>query len=215
MIKGLIFDLDGVIVNTEKNHFLAWKQIASELGVFFSEKENELLKGISRRDSLNVILKLAKISLSETKINSLLNKKNELYRSSVSNLNKSDILDGVEDLLVKSKNQNISLAIGSSSKNALFILDKLRLTNYFNVIVDGNMVTKQKPSPEVFEKASNYMNLSPKECIVFEDSASGVKAAKEGGFKVVGVGNENIRFLADDYLNSMNEFNLSEYESAI
>ena len=201
MIKGLIFDLDGVIVNTEKNHFLAWKQIASELDVFFSEKENELLKGISRRDSLNVILKLAKISLSETKINSL--------------LNKSDILDGVEDLLVKSKNQNISLAIGSSSKNALFILDKLRLTNYFNVIVDGNMVTKQKPSPEVFEKASNYMNLSPEECIVFEDSASGVKAAKEGGFKVVGVGNENIRFLADDYLSSMKEFNLSEYESAI
>ena len=140
MIKGLIFDLDGVIVNTEKNHFLAWKQIASELGVFFSEKENELLKGISRRDSLSVILELGKISLNEVKINNLLNKKNELYRSSVSNLNKSDILDGIEDLLEESKNQNISLAIGSSSKNALFILDKLRLTNYFNVIVDGNMV---------------------------------------------------------------------------
>jgi len=215
MIKGLIFDLDGVIVNTEKNHFSAWKQIASELGVFFSEKENELLKGISRRDSLSVILELGKISLNEVKINNLLNKKNELYRASVSNLNKSDILDGIEDLLEESKNQNISLAIGSSSKNASFILDKLKLTDYFNVIVDGNMVAKQKPSPEVFEKAASFMNLNPKECIVFEDSASGVSAAKGGGFRVVGVGNENIRSLADDYLNSIKEFNLSEYESAI
>ena len=215
MIRGLIFDLDGVIVSTEKNHFLSWKKIASSLGVVFTEKENESLKGINRRDSLNIILELANIRLSEVKINHLLNKKNELYKYSLRNLNKLDILDGVEDLLLEAKNKNILLAIGSSSKNASFILEKLKLTNYFNVIIDGTMVTKHKPSPEVFEKAANFMNLSPKECIVFEDSASGVSAAKEGGFKVIGVGNENIKLIADVYLNSMKEFNLSDYESFV
>lgn len=215
MIRGLIFDLDGVIVNTERNHFLAWKKIADDLGVNFSEKENEFLKGISRRDSLNEILKLGNISLNDTKINDLLNQKNELYKSSINNLNKSDILDGVEDLLEEAKNKNISLAIGSSSKNATLILDKLRLTNYFNIIVDGSMVVKLKPSPQVFEKAASFMNLNPQECIVFEDSASGVQAAKDGGFKVIGVGNKNIRVMSDKYLNSMKEFNLAEYACII
>jgi len=215
MIKGLIFDLDGVIVNTKRNHFLAWKRIADDLGITFTEKENEFLKGISRRDSLLSILELGNISLKEGKIDELLKQKNEWYKSSISHLNKLDILDGVEDLLEEAKNKDISLAIGSSSKNASFILDKLELTSYFNIIVDGSMVTKPKPNPEVFKKGADYMNLSPSECIVFEDAASGVKAAKDGGFRVVAVGNENIRFMANEYLNSMKEFNLSEYESIV
>ena len=215
MIKGLIFDLDGVIVNTERNHFLAWKRIANDLGVNFTEKENESLKGVSRRDSLLSILELGHISLQEEKIDELLNQKNELYKSSIGHLNKLDILQGVEELLEEAKNKNISLAIGSSSKNASFILDKLELTHYFKIIVDGCMVTKPKPNPEVFNKAVDFMNLSPVECIVFEDAASGVQAAKDGGFRVVAVGNENIKYMADDYLKSMKEFNLSEYESII
>ena len=215
MIKGLIFDLDGVIVNTERNHFLAWKRIADDLGITFTEKENESLKGISRRDSLLSILQLGNISLKEDKIDELLNQKNEWYKSSISHLNKLDILEGVEELLEEAKNKDISLAIGSSSKNASFILDKLELTHYFNIIVDGSMVTKLKPNPEVFKKGADYMNLSPSECIVFEDAASGVQAAKDGGFRVVAVGNKNIRFMANEYLNSMKEFNLSEYESIV
>ena len=215
MIKGLIFDLDGVIVNTERNHFLAWKRIADDLGIAFTEKANESLKGISRRDSLLSILELGNISLKEDKIDELLNQKNEWYKSSISHLNKLDILDGVEDLLEEAKNKDISLAIGSSSKNASFILDKLELTSYFTIIVDGSMVTKPKPNPEVFAKGAESMNLSPSECIVFEDAASGVKAAKDGGFRVIAVGNENIRFMANEYLNSMKEFNLSEYESIV
>ena len=215
MIKGLIFDLDGVIVNTERNHFLAWKRIADDLGITFTEKENESLKGISRRDSLLSILQLGNISLKEDKIDELLNQKNEWYKSSISHLNKLDILDGVEELLEEAKNKDISLAIGSSSKNASFILDKLEITSYFNIIVDGSMVTKPKPNPEVFKKGADSMNLSPSECIVFEDAASGVKAAKDGGFRVIAVGNENIRFMANEYLNSMKEFNLSEYESIV
>lgn len=215
MIKGLIFDLDGVIVSTEKNHFLAWKRIADELGITFTEKENESLKGISRRDSLFSILKLGNISLQKKKIDQLLNQKNEWYKSSIRQLNKLDILEGVEELLEEAKNKNISLAIGSSSKNASLILDKLELTNYFNIVVDGSMVTKPKPSPEVFNKAADFMNLSPKHCIVFEDAASGVEAAKVGGFRVVGVRNENIRDIADHYINSMKDFNMSEYESIV
>tara|TARA_B110000196_G_scaffold293649_1_gene282107 strand:+ start:564 stop:1211 length:648 start_codon:yes stop_codon:yes gene_type:complete len=215
MIKGLIFDLDGVIVNTERNHFLAWKRIADDLGITFTEKENESLKGISRRDSLLSILELGNISLREDKIDELLNQKNEWYKSSISHLNKLDILDGVEELLEEAKNKDISLAIGSSSKNASFILDKLEITSYFNIIVDGSMVTKPKPNPEVFKKGADSMNLSPSECIVFEDAASGVQAAKDGGFRVVAVGNKNIRFMANEYLNSMKEFNLSEYESIV
>ncbi len=215
MIKGLIFDLDGVIVNTERNHFLAWKQIADELGITFTDKENESLKGISRSDSLLSILALGNITLQKEKIDELLNQKNELYKSSISHLNKLDILDGVEDLLEEAQNKNISLAIGSSSKNASFILDKLELTHYFKIIVDGCMVINPKPSPEVFNKAANFMNLSARECIVFEDAASGVQAAKDGGFRVVAVGNKNIRYMADEYLNSMTEFNLSDYESFI
>jgi len=215
MIKGLIFDLDGVIVNTERNHFLAWKRIADDLGITFNEKENESLKGVSRRDSLLSILELGNISLQEKEIDKLLNQKNELYKSSIRDLNKLDILEGVEELLEEAKNKNISLAIGSSSKNASFILDKLELTYYFKIIVDGCMVNKPKPSSEVFNKAANFMNLSARECIVFEDAASGVQAAKDGGFRVVAVGNENIRYMADEYLNSMKEFNLSEYESIV
>ena len=215
MIKGLIFDLDGVIVNTERNHFLAWKRIADDLGITFSEKENESLKGVSRRDSLLSILELGNISLQEREIDKLLNQKNEWYKSSIRYLNKFDILGGVKELLEEAKHKDISLAIGSSSKNASFILDKLELTNYFKIIVDGCMVTKPKPNPEVFKKAADFMNLSAQECIVFEDAASGVQAAKDGGFKVVAVGNENIRYMADVYLNSMKEFNLSEYESIV
>ena len=124
-------------------------------------------------------------------------------------------MDGVEELLEEAKNKDISLAIGSSSKNASFILDKLEITSYFNIIVDGSMVTKPKPNPEVFKKGADSMNLSPSECIVFEDAASGVKAAKDGGFRVIAVGNKNIRFMANEYLNSMKEFNLSEYESIV
>ncbi len=215
MIRGLIFDLDGVIVNTQRNHYMAWKQIADDLGISFTEKENESLKGLSRKDSLFSILALGKVSLKQKKIDELLSQKNELYKYSIRNLNKLDILYGVEELLKEAKNKNISLAIGSSSKNASFILDKLELTHYFKIIVDGCMVNKPKPNPEVFNKALDFMNLSARECIVFEDAASGVQAAKDGGFRVVAVGNENIKYMADEYLNNMKEFNLSDYERII
>lgn len=211
MIKGLIFDLDGVIVNTENNHFIAWKEIADSLGVDFTKKHNELLKGISRRDSLLAILELGNIHLSDSQIEHLLFQKNEKYKLSISNINKKNILVGVEELLEDARRRNISLAIGSSSKNASFILEKLELKPFFNAIIDGSMVSKAKPDPEVFLKAAETINLLPSECIVFEDSARGVEAAHAGGFKVFVVGNKRVQYSGDKYINNMKEFNLTAY----
>ena len=211
MIKGLIFDLDGVIVNTENNHFIAWKEIAHSLGINFTKKDNELLKGISRRDSLLAILELGNIHLSELQIEHLLLEKNEKYKLSISNINKKNILVGVEELLEDARRRNISLAIGSSSKNASFILEKLELKPFFNAIIDGSMVSKAKPDPEVFLKAAETINLQPSECIVFEDSARGVEAARAGGFKVFVVGNKSVQYSGDKYINNMKEFNLTAY----
>ena len=215
MIKGLIFDLDGVIVNTETNHFIAWKEIANSLGVNFTKKENELLKGISRRDSLLKILEIGNIHLNELQIEHLLFEKNEKYKFSISNISKRNILSGVEELLKYARKSNISLAVGSSSKNAFFILDKLELTSFFHAIIDGSMVSKTKPDPEVFLKAAELINLKPSECIVFEDAATGVDAARAGGFKVIVVGNKSIQYRGDKYINSMKEFNLKEYADIV
>lgn len=207
--KGLIFDLDGVIVTTEHNHYVAWKRTADQLGVPFSEKENELLKGLSRIDSLKKILELGNLpEMDEATFNKLLTEKNNFYKDSIQNLSRKDCLPGVIELLDSAKEKNIPMAIGSSSKNAPFIIDKLELKHYFEIIVDGTMVEQPKPHPEVFLNAAKFMNLKPEDCIVFEDAESGVKAAKSGGFLAIAVGNENIASLADKYISSLTEFNL-------
>ena len=208
MIKGLIFDLDGVIVSTEQHHYLAWKVIADKLGVVFTSKENELLKGINRRDSLLKILELGNLTLDEDKISDLLLEKNKIYLNSIAFLDKGSILLGVENLLQTAKENNFLLAIGSSSRNAKFILDKLELSSYFDAIVDGSMVKKLKPDPQVFLMAAKMIYLSPNQCIVFEDAISGVKAAQRGGFRVYGVGNPNLNSYVDDYIENLDEFDL-------
>ena len=216
MIKGLIFDLDGVIVDTAKNHYYAWKKIAESIGINFDKKENELIKGLSRKESLEKIISLSKsISIKKSHFNNLLIQKNEEYLNSISNINKNDILPGIEDLILYSKKNQIKLAVGSSSKNAIYILKKIDLYSYFNVIIDGTMVKNPKPQPEVFIKCCEAINLSPKECLVFEDSHSGVYAAKSGGFKVIGVGNHNLIEIADFYEYNLNGFKLEKYEKFI
>ena len=194
-IKGLIFDLDGVLVTTEHNHFIAWKNTAEILGIPFNEEDNEQLKGISRVDSLKKILELGNKSISDETFNELLTKKNEYYLNSIADINQSNLLPGV----------------GSSSKNARFILSKLQIDSYFSVIVDGNDVSFPKPHPEVFLKGAQQMGLEPFECIVFEDAKSGVQAAKEGGFTAIGVGNPTLIDFVDSYLLNLNEFSLEEY----
>ena len=211
MIKGLIFDLDGVIVDTAHYHYLSWREISRDLNIDFTIKDNENLKGVSRIDSLNYILKLGRLSFNTEEKNNLLDKKNNIYKHSISSLGKKNILKGVEKILSKAKEKKMLLAVGSSSKNAKMIVEKLNLTHLFQAVVDGTMVKKTKPDPEVFLKAAKKMNLKPSECIVFEDAESGVIAAKKGGFHVVSVGNINIRNIGDVYVESLGDFNLDYY----
>ena len=215
MIKGLIFDLDGVLVSTETNHYEAWKSIADELQIPFSEKENEKLKGLSRADSLLALLDLGNKSLSHFKFKAILDYKNEIYLKSIEKINQSNLLPGVLEFIKEKHEKNHLLAVGSSSRNAHFILKKTKINHFFRCIVDGNMVKKPKPDPEVFINASVGLGLAPSECLVFEDAESGVIAAKKGGFRVIGVGNIEIQESCDYFIKHMGEFDLSSYEKSI
>ncbi len=210
-IKAFLFDLDGVLVSTEHNHFIAWQRCAHSLGIAFTEKENELLKGVSRVDSLRKILALGSKEIDQATFESLLVSKNEFYLESIQNLSQSNLLPGVLDLLNEAKRRGILLGVGSSSKNALFILEKLQILSYFSVVIDGNGVTDPKPHPEVFLNGAEALKVDPSECFVFEDAASGIAAAKAGGFMAVGVGNPNISSAADIYFNDLTEFRLDIY----
>jgi beta-phosphoglucomutase len=210
-LKALIFDLDGVIVTTEHNHFIAWKRTANSLGIDFEEEHNELLKGVSRVDSLKKILELGAKTISTEEFNELLISKNDFYVDSIQDLNQTDLLPGVLSLLQESKSKGIKLGIGSSSKNANFILKLLKIDHFFDVVIDGNGVNHPKPHPEVFLNGAKALNLAPAECIVFEDAASGITAAKAGGFITIAVGNPNIAEMADTYFNDLTEVSLEAY----
>ena len=200
-----------MLVTTEHNHFIAWKNTAEILEIPFNEENNEQLKGISRVDSLKKILELGNKSISDETFNELLTKKNEYYLNSIADINQSNLLPGVLSVLKNAQLHGLKCAVGSSSKNARFILSKLQIDSYFSVIVDGNDVSFPKPHPEVFLKGAQQMELEPFECIVFEDAKSGVQAAKEGGFTAIGVGNPTLIDFVDVYLLNLNEFSLEEY----
>jgi beta-phosphoglucomutase len=210
-MKAFLFDLDGVLVSTEHNHFLAWQRCAHSLDIAFSEKENELLKGVSRADSLKKILEIGAKTISEAEFEALLKSKNDFYLESIQDLNQENLLPGVLNLLEQAKAKGIRLGVGSSSKNANFILDKLHIRNYFEVVIDGNGVKDPKPHPEVFLNGASALGLDPSACMVFEDAASGIAAAKAGGFTAVGVGNPHIADIADIYLNDLTEFRVEQY----
>jgi beta-phosphoglucomutase len=187
-LKACIFDLDGVIVDTARHHFAAWKELSDELVVPFTENDNDRLKGVSRVDSLEYILQKGNLILdSATKLR-LMERKNALYLKLAKETSSNDILPGILPLMDEMEASNVQIGLGSSSKNARMILDKLNLSSRFDTIVDGNNITLSKPDPEVFLKAAYGMNVKPEECLVFEDAQSGVEAALSGGFVVVGVG---------------------------
>ncbi len=186
--KGIIFDLDGVIVDTAKYHYMAWKNIAERLGYAFTEKDNEELKGVSRVKSLDILLKKAGKSLSEEEKNRLLIEKNRLYLTLVEQINEKEMLPGMKEIVNWLKNKQIPFALGSASKNAPFILEKLKIKNDFAAIIDGNNVTKAKPDPEVFLKAAEKLNLPPDRCVVVEDAQAGIEAAKKAGMLTIGIG---------------------------
>jgi len=195
--KGFIFDLDGVIVDTAKYHFLAWKKLANSLGIDFTEKENEQLKGVSRVRSLEKILEWGKISLEEAAFVAQMAKKNEDYLTYINKMDESELLPMVEARLEFLKKKDQKIALGSASKNARHIIDKVNITPLFDAVVDGTDVTKAKPDPEVFLKAAELLNMTPENCIVFEDSVAGVEAANVGHMISIGIGSPKILGHAD------------------
>lgn len=190
--KAFIFDLDGVIVDTARYHFLAWQKIADELGIAFTPEHNEALKGVSRVRSLDIILSLGNISASNEDKNKWLIQKNEDYLSYLIDMDQSEILPGVLSVLKYLKEKNQLIALGSASKNARPILEKTNTIHYFDAIVDGNDVTNAKPDPEVFLQAARLLQVKNEHAIVFEDSVAGIQAANTAQMTSIGIGEEAI-----------------------
>ena len=198
---GVIFDLDGVIVDTAKHHFVAWQQLAQSQGWSFTTQDNEQLKGVSRVRSLELILEWNKAQISPEVFDRLLIEKNERYLSLIADMDASERLPDVQRVLQTFKKHGCKIALGSASKNARPILDKIELTSYFDVIVDGTNVSKAKPDPEVFLQAANQLGIAPKDCVVFEDAVAGIQAAKAAGMRAFGIGAPELLTQADRVFN--------------
>ncbi|WP_447640437.1 MULTISPECIES: beta-phosphoglucomutase [Chitinophagaceae] len=210
MIKGFLFDLDGVIVDTAKYHFLAWKKLANTLGIDFTEAQNEELKGVSRIDSLKKILSWGGVEKAPDEIQQLATLKNDWYVEMIQTIKSGDELPGAKDFLVSARNAGIKSALGSASKNAETILDKLQIMDLFDAIIDGNQVTHSKPNPEVFLKGSSALGLNADECVVFEDALAGIEAAKAGGMYSVGIGSPDVLFMADKVVSGLDAISVEE-----
>ncbi len=187
-IKGIIFDLDGVICHTDKYHYLSWKKVADELDIEFDENINNRLRGVSRMESLEIILEKSSKNYNDYEKNQIAEKKNSIYRQYLMTMTNDDISKDVRDTLCLLKEKGYCLAIGSSSKNAKLILEKTLLLDMFDAISDGTNITHSKPNPEVFLEAAKMLNLSPNDCIVVEDAVSGIIAGNNAGMCTVAIG---------------------------
>lgn len=196
-IIAFLFDLDGVIVDTAIYHYQAWKRLANELGFDISEEFNEGLKGVSRTDSLDLILAHGGLSLPDEKKTELATQKNEWYLELVSRMTSNDILPGVPAFFAQVRQAGLKTALGSVSKNAPMILERIGMTEAFDAIIDGNKISKGKPDPEVFTKGAEELGVSAAECVVFEDAVAGVEAGKRAGMFVVGIGTPDVLTKAD------------------
>lgn len=187
-MKAFIFDLDGVLVFTDKYHYQGWKMIANKLGIGFDEKKNSRLRGVSRMESLDIILEDSVRKFSEEEKEDLAAEKNEYYRELLGTMTPEDVSPEVRNTLAELRNRGHKLAIGSSSKNTKYILERVGLTDYFDAISDGTNITKSKPDPEVFSKAAEFLSENPDNCVVVEDAVAGVIAGKRAGMRVAGIG---------------------------
>jgi beta-phosphoglucomutase len=209
-IKAFLFDLDGVIVDTAIYHYQAWRRLANELGFDISEEFNEQLKGVSRMESLDIILAHGGLTLPDEKKTELATQKNQWYLELVSRMTSEDILPGVANFFSQVRKANLLTALGSVSKNAPLILERIGMTEAFDAIIDGTKITKGKPDPEVFTKGAAELEVSPAECVVFEDAVAGVEAGKRGGMFVVGLGSPDVLTQADFVAPSLDALTVDE-----
>lgn len=208
MVKACLFDMDGVIVDTAKYHFRAWARLAESLGIPFTEEENEQLKGVSRVDSLEKILSWGHLVLDPAKKIELMDLKNKWYLDYVQEVSPEEMLPGAHDFLKALHAEGIRIGLGSSSKNAIMILEKLGIYELFDTIIDGTKIHFSKPHPEVFQKGAKDLGLQPSEVVVFEDAISGVEAAKAGGFFCYGIGQADILKAADVIIDGLHEMSI-------
>ncbi len=215
MIKAFLFDLDGVLVDTAVFHYQAWRRMANSLGFDFTHEFNETLKGVSRMDSLERILALGNVTLPEERKLELAAQKNEWYLELVKQMTPDDILPGVNAFLAQIRQMGerghpIKIALGSVSKNAPLILERVGLSHVFNAIIDGSKITNSKPDPEVFLRGADELNVQPQECIVFEDAVAGIEAAKRGAMFAVGIGSPDVLTQADLVVPSLEHLTVTE-----
>jgi len=208
-IAACIFDLDGVIVDTAKYHFLAWKRLTDQLGIQFSEEDNERLKGVSRMASLDIILEIGKRKTDEKSKQEYAALKNKWYVEYISKMTPAEILPGCLPFIRELRNNNIRIAIGSASKNTPMILENVGIRDLFDAVSDGNIISKAKPDPEVFLKAAEMVGVKPGNCVVFEDAVAGVKAALNAGMMCVGIGSPKILTEAHFVVSGLYEMNLA------
>ncbi|HTF16444.1 MAG TPA: beta-phosphoglucomutase [Chryseolinea sp.] len=210
MIKACIFDLDGVIVDTARYHFLAWSRLATELNIPFTEQDNERLKGVSRVESLNILLSLGKgLHLDPSEREKLAARKNEWFVEYINHMRRDEIFPGVEHLIGELKKSGMRIGLASSSKNAPQVIQSLGILERFDSIVDGSMVTHAKPDPEIFLLAASRLSVPAANCLVFEDAAAGIDAACAAGMKCVGVGSRDQLGRADMVISKTGEFTVS------
>lgn len=207
-IKACLFDLDGVIVDTARFHYIAWRQLANDLGFDLSEHENEQLKGISRMESLEIILKLGGVQISEEEKLQRAADKNTRYLELCKQMTPADTLPGVRSFLDELKAASIQIGLGSASKNARIILERIDMLSYFDTLVDGNRVTKGKPDPQVFEMGAEDLGVPAAQCVVFEDAVAGVQSAKAAKMFAVGIGQPAVLTEADIVVPGFSDFNL-------
>jgi len=189
-MKAVIFDLDGVLCFTDQYHYQAWKELADRLGIDFNEKINDRLRGISRMDSLEIILEKSDRQYTREEKESFTEEKNTRYQSLLQQMCPQDMSDEVRQTLTELRRRGYLLAVGSSSKNAQFIIGQIDAVRYFDAVADGNDITRSKPDPEVFLKAAEKLGIAPKQCVVVEDAASGIRAAKAGNMTAFALGGD-------------------------
>ncbi len=210
MIQAFIFDLDGVLVDTAKYHFRAWHRLAKSIDIHFTEEENEQLKGVSRKESLEKIMQWGGVSLPEKEKEKLMALKNAWYLEFVNEMDASETLPGVRLFLEECRAMQLKIALGSASKNAVQILQRTELSSFFDVVIDGTKTSKSKPHPQVFLMGAEALDVQPAKSVVFEDSIAGIEAAQRGGFKSVGIGKAQNLGKADLILESLQRKKASE-----